>query len=325
MKKCNRVFAATVFSIVAQAGYLWAGGVGTAGAQFLKVGIGARAVGMAGAFSAVADDAGAIYWNPAGLAQLNAREVSATYNSYIEDTVQGNLLYAHPVAKNVTCGLGVDFLQVKDIEKRAGDTDTPDSTFSTSDIAVTFTHARGDLINNVYLGLNLKYIRSKLDTKTAGAFALDLGGLYHSPGQKLKLALNLQNIGTKMKFVSDSDPLPLNVKAGISWRMLEGKSDTDEFENEKRLSSGATGRLTLGLDFDNYLPEKRYYQQIGLEYWPVSLLALRAGYQAGHDKDSAQGFSAGLGLGMGGVSFDYAYMPFGDLGNTNRVSLGYRF
>ena len=55
---------------------LFSAGVGTTAGQFLRVGLGARAVGLGGAFSALADDVTAIYWNPAGLAQIENREVS---------------------------------------------------------------------------------------------------------------------------------------------------------------------------------------------------------------------------------------------------------
>jgi long-chain fatty acid transport protein len=58
-----------------------ASGKGTSGAQFLRIGAGARAPGMGGAFSPIADDATAIYWNPGGLSQLSKREVSLSYNS----------------------------------------------------------------------------------------------------------------------------------------------------------------------------------------------------------------------------------------------------
>src|ERR1044071_7438798 len=104
-------------------------GKGESGAQFLRIGAGARALGMAGAFSPVADDATAIYWNPSGLASLDHREISLTYDSYFKDSASQFLGYAHPMGERGTLGLGVTMFSVKDIEHRSatgGDSDAPD-------------------------------------------------------------------------------------------------------------------------------------------------------------------------------------------------------
>src|SRR5437868_6492711 len=86
MKKIANAFLVFAVSLASTLSAAHAVGKGTSGGQFLRVGVGARAPGMGGAFSPVADDATAIYWNPAGLAMLEKKEVSVSYNAYFKDT-----------------------------------------------------------------------------------------------------------------------------------------------------------------------------------------------------------------------------------------------
>src|SRR5262245_1106221 len=83
---------------------LQAASKGTSGAQFLRIGVGARGPGMAGAFSPIADDASSIFWNPAGLARMDKREVQVSYNAYFKDTASQFIAYGHPTAERGTFG-----------------------------------------------------------------------------------------------------------------------------------------------------------------------------------------------------------------------------
>lgn len=117
-------------------------GVGTTGAQFLKIGPSARSLGMGGAASAIADTSDCIYYNPAGLVNTNRTEVSATYLQYFQDVTYGFVSGAKSLDENSAVGGAVTYLAVSDIEKRAGDTETADSTFGAMDQALTVSYAR---------------------------------------------------------------------------------------------------------------------------------------------------------------------------------------
>lgn len=290
----------------------FASGPGTSGGQFLRVGVGARAAGMGGAFSSLADDASAIYWNPSGLAQLSQKEVTLSYNAYFLDTSAQFLGYAQPMAGGVF-GVSVNMLSVKDIGKRSvtgGDADAPDQgTFKTSDLAGTLAYARK--LDDLNLGVGVKYISSDLGssdygTASANAFAVDLGAMYNI-NENLQASLAVLNLGTKLKYISESDPLPLNIKPGVAWKGDVG-----------------FGKLNAVLDADLLVNDGLNYVQPGVEYWPIEMLAIRAGYQIGRDS-SAGGLGAGLGFRHSSLSVDYAFVPFGNLGDTHRVSLGLRF
>lgn len=292
-------FAATSF----------AGGVGTTGAQFLKIGTGARAVGMGGAFSAVAEGPDAIYWNPAGLAVQTDKQATATYIKYFEGINIGYFGYTQPMFGHGVAGAGVNYLTVGDMDKRAGDTDVRDGTFSASDMALNLAWA-GGIGHGVSVGANVKYIKQTIDADSAQSYAIDVAALYATPVEKLTAGLGVFNVGSKVKFIDEEDPLPLDVRLGFAYRML-----TDD-------------ALIVAADADDYINDSRVYSKLGVEYTYRNMVSVRAGYTFGRDS-SKLGGSTGLGTGIGvkvwNIKLDYAFVPFGELTDTHWVSISAKF
>lgn len=284
-----------------------AGGPGTSGADFLTVGVGARALAMGGAFTAVDSgaDANAVNWNPGALGFVEKAGVSASYNSLFVDENQGFLGYAAPVKSGGVWAGGVNYLTVSDIAKRAGDTETPDSTFTNGNYAATLSYAR-KLGDALAMGGTLKYVRVDLDTLKENAMAVDFGVLAPTPVEHLTAGLSIKNFGTNI----GPDPLPLSLAGGLAYKPLGPK-------------------LVLAADADWLATERRAYFSLGTEYWISGNLAARGGYQFGRAADELQssivGMSVGLGLKFGRFTMDYAFLPYGDLGNTHRITLGLRF
>lgn len=279
-----------------------AGGVGTTGAQFLKIGLGARPVAMGGVYAGIADDVNAIYWNPAGLAQVSGKELIAQHIVWFQEISYEYVAYAHNCGKLGTAGLMVNYLYMDDLERRTGDSPEPIDTFKASDLAISLAFGR-KLNDKLSLGASVKYISQKIDTSDASGIAVDLGGLYKL-SDKLSLGLAVQNLGTKMKFESEADPIPLNIKIGAGYKL---------------------NNLTLGVDV-NYPTDNDINFALGAEY-ALKLggisLPLRVGYNTKNisDLDSLAGLGAGLGIGVSKFAFDFAWVPYGDLGQTYRVAL----
>ena len=286
------------------------GGVGTSGADFMTIGVGARALAMGQAFTAVDSgaDANAINWNPGTLGFVDKANVSASYNSLFADENQGFLGYAMPVGKDGTGGVwaaGINYLMVSNIEQRAGDTENPDSTFSNQNYAASGSYAK-TLGEHVSLGGNLKYIHTSIGSVAENAMAVDFGGLVRTPVENLTVGAALRNLGTNI----GPDSMPLTFKGGVAYKMFGQK-------------------LLLASDINWLETERLAYWSLGGEYWISPNLAVRGGYEFGHGADQLQSQFVGLGVGLG-VKFsrftmDYAFLPYGDLGNTHRVTLGLRF
>ncbi len=301
---------------------------GTTSAAFLKIGVGARPSAMAGAYTALSDDAYAVYWNPAGLALGPGKTLVFTHNDYFQGlgqeyfgfTLPGEetgLFKSGPLARG-TLGLGLDYFYTpKDMERRSGlneaDPLVPispvEGKFSAYDMA--FSAAYGfSYGQDLRLGAALKFIRQSIDNEAGNTVALDLGALcdFNWLDRQFTAGFAVQNFGPGIKFVSRSFDLPLTFRAGISHRIYQ---------------KGLLLSADLVKPIDNY-PSLA----VGLEHPLPGGLALRTGYryrQHGNELGAWSGFSAGLGFVYDQFSFDYAFSPFGDLGSAHRVSLAFRF
>lgn len=279
--------------------------IGTTTATFLKLGVGARASALGETFVAVADDATAPYWNPAGLMQLKKEEVFTMYNKHFQGINHGFLSYARPIDKGKAAfGLSIIGLVVDDIEVRKGDSETPDRISKSTDFAGMLSYAT-KVVKDINVGLNVKLIQSKMiDEKSKIAFVGDIGMLIEK--DDLRLGLAYTNLGGKLKYKNSSyeETIHQNLKAGVALTAL---------------------KKHLLLTFDANIPNDNIiHYHAGAEFL-LGGIALRAGYLTGpKDKNLGKKFTAGLGLKLSNIFLDYAFVPYGDLGDTHRVSLGFR-
>jgi len=271
----------------------YAAGPGTTAASFLKIGVGARAAAMGDAFTALADDPTALYWNPAGLIKLKERQLSATYNVWFAEINQGYVSIGFPLSRGVLGG-GINYVSMGNIEGR-DEAGNPTGSFGASDFSLCLGYA--DRFSDKFIfGLSGGMIQDTIAGDTKSAFLVSSGGLFEV-SESLTLGVVLQNIGTNL----GSDPLPFIMKGGLAFRQ---------------------GSLTLAMDIAKPSDNKMYYCA-GAEWWIRDIIALRAGYKT--NQDIGAGFTVGMGFKKDKIQFDYAYVPYGDLGSTHRVSLGMRF
>ena len=285
-------------------------GYGTTSASFLKIGLGARPAAMGFAFAAISDDLNAIQYNPAGLAQLSGNNVAVTYLSYFQDINYGWMAYSMPmnISGPGTFGVSFGYLTLGGIEKRGlTDTDAADSTFGASDMQVALSYAFKNVVEGLSIGTNLKMVTEAIDATRATGFAVDLGAFLDLKDliPDLTASVALQNLGTGLKFVSINDPFPTNVKTGVALKLLDKT-------------------LMLAADSDYNLNDAKLSYRVGMEYWLQGMIAPRIGYGLA-PTNGLSGLGAGLGIKLDTLNLDYAFLPQGDLGNTHRVTLGYKF
>jgi len=288
-------------------------GYGTTSASFLKIGLGARPAAMGFAFAAISDDLNAIQYNPAGLSQLKGNNVAVTYLSYFQDINYGWMAYSMPmnISGPGTFGVSFGYLTLGGIEKRGlTDTDAADSLFGASDMQVALSYAFKDVVEGLSLGTNIKMVTEAIDTVRATGFAVDLGAFMDLKDliPDLTASIALQNLGTGLKFTSINDPFPTNIKTGVAIKLLDKT-------------------LLLAADSDYALSDAKLSFRVGMEYWLQGMIAPRIGYAVAPSTSlgSLAGLGAGLGIKLSELNLDYAFLPQGDLGNTHRVTLGYKF
>ena len=282
------------------------GDKGTAAAQFLKLGAGARAAALGDAYSSLADDASAVYWNPAALRQVKKRSATFMHAAYIESTFFDYAGYVQPLGKHSSAGLGIQYLSAGSLTE-TDNTGTELGTFHPSDLAVSLAYARD--LGGYSLGVAARFVQTRI-IASAATGAADIGVL--SPKYlrgKLRLAFTVSNLGGKLKLEEKAEELPLAARLGSSFK----------FSDHWRAG------LDLGLPKDN-----APYLAAGAEYvLPAGFcdLAGRAGYNTRTSSDISgfSGFSFGLGFGFRKWSLDYALVPFGGLGLTHRIGVDLKF
>lgn len=270
----------------------YANGPGTTTASFLKIGIGARAAAMGEAFTAVASDGTSLYWNPAGLTQLKTKEISATYNSWFKEIKQGYLSLTFPTSRG-TMGLGTNYVDMGKLEGRDVE-GNPTGDFTASDTHIFIGYARK--LKKSSWGFTVGWLQDAIKDDKKDTFLANIGFLY-PVSDRFTLGVVAQNIGSRL----GGDSLPLTFKVGAAFKFKA---------------------LTLAVDIAKPQDNEIYYC-LGAEWWLRNALALRVGYKT--NQDIGEGITAGIGFKMGKTSIDYAYVPYGGLGDTHRISLGMKF
>ena len=319
-----------------------AGTPGTVGAEFLTIEQGARAIGMGGAFAAVADDAGALWWNPAGLGRAQFAEYTLSHTAFIENVSAEYLGYVRPYAPlGGAFGASLTYLSVPGIEG----TDALGA--STGKIkaggyvgAVSF----GTEISStgVTIGATGKYISQTLGTNSGTGFAADAGAQYRN--EDWGLGVSVQNLGPSFKIGDVADPLPQILRGGAFCKIWDRRM-TLSAEQERPYNDAAVTHF-------------------GAEWLLRDGLRLRGGVVRRPELGGGAGVSAGFGLAgaYGGdsgeknpeadafkpfweraaaasgrdfktavkqgaviIGIDYAFVSYGDLDTVHRVTLSARF
>lgn len=299
-------FAATAL-LAASAG--WAGAPGTQSAEFLNLGFSARAEGMGDAFVAYADGPETVFSNPAGLAGVPRRSVSAGYGRLYEGLQFGSLVYAAPLlpGKVAMAVSGIHFTTGAIPKKTAttfGLLTGDDGSFQESDQAGMLSLAFRE--RWLMLGASGKFVTHTIDTYSARATAWDFGVLLDFP--RLRIGASVMNVGGKLQFEEEQECLPQVAKAGAAVTLREDKSAVLAVEVDKLQGENPT--LSLGSEYRHPLNARdNGFFRIG--YRP----------QLGRDFRRVSAFTFGFGAQLSRFDVSYSFAPFGDLGFAHRISL----
>jgi hypothetical protein len=275
---------------------------GKSGLAFLKIGVGSRGAALGEAYSALVDEPAAIYWNPAGLAAVKGTHLTFSHVNWLQNINQEFAAVTFP-GFGGTLGVGVIALMYPDIQVRTEQpTAEPVGTFDAQELAAVLAFGR-QWRPNLAAGFSVKYLYEKIYLNSATGFAVDLGGLWQTPLEHLKLGVTLQNLGSMGALRREDIKLPALVRLGGAYALpiAAGENQLALIAEHVRFLRGGDG------------------SSAGAEFLFRKTLALRTGYQFSRENRSVTG---GFGTAFGRYQLDYGYAPFAnDLGNAHRFSV----
>lgn len=289
---------------------LSAGDTGGQVAQFMSFGAGARSLAMGRAFFAVSDDASSIYSNPAGMTQLEKKEISFMQASLPEQTNLTSLNYVHPTKKGWVWGLNMTQLKSGGFEKidvkknAAGEVTELVNNGNFSDEQTGYIFGFGKKVMDILaVGASFKQISRKLDSSNDSFMTADAAVIAQPftqvPGYRA--AFGLQNIFA-LKTGETDDKLPLLIKLGNSYR-------------------GLKDRMTLALDLTQNFTRSVMEWNFGAEYWLWKYVVLRAGVEG---NPGLRQSTFGFGFRVRGVNLDIAE-GLTEVGDSIRMGASWKF
>ncbi len=311
---------------------------GSSAAQFLKIPVGAKAVSMGNTFASISDDATSMYWNPAGMSQINKFSLSFTHSQWIADMDHNFFGLVLPLDGISSVGLSVIQLSSGDIKNTTILQPRGTGTyFDAADLAISVSYAR-QVIEQVSLGLSVKYINQRIWNTSAQTVAIDFGVLLNTGFHDMKMGFSFQNFGPELTMrgsdltkVVDLDPnsvanpavesnlatqpfpLPTSYRVSISMPVV-GENAPVNF---------GTSSLVIAADVIHPNDNPEHYS-VGMEYGFMDLFFIRGGYSFNTDEE---GLTLGSGIyfdfGSSQVSFDYAYAAFGIFDAVNIFSVNF--
>lgn len=292
---------------------------GTTSAAFLKIIPGARGAGMGEAHVALSDNVYGMYWNPAALIQIIHPEITATHIEWFQEIRYEYLAFTAPLSMehrnktNSSFGFSTSLLWLNGIERRSGLNENPEDpltlpegTYGAYDAAISASYSQW-VNDNIALGVTIKLIYESIDSITAMAPAMDIGIFWHEIAKNLNLGLSVQNAGLKLKFIEKGYYPPLIGRVGIAYRF---------------------SFIPMIWAFDIVQPIDNWISfHNGLELSIINnLINLRLGYKYrwyGNDLGALSGLTTGIGFNLLPFKLDYAFVPYGDLGLTHRISASF--
>ncbi|MBU2529870.1 MAG: PorV/PorQ family protein [Elusimicrobia bacterium] len=279
------------------------------GADFLNVEMGAKPGAMGSAYTAMSNDVNSIYYNTAGLAFMNKREISFMHADGMMDNSYDFAAMAFPI-KDFKAAFSFAKFSHGEFDTRSANR-TSAGNFDAADMVLNFALAR-KLTNSSSLGVGIKFLSSNIANYSANALAFDMGLSQRiTAPMPLALGISVKNLGYGMKFINEREHLPLSINAGVAICIMSA--------------------INLSMDIKRMVYDKKTSISFGTEYNVMGGLSLRGGYSSmaldgGGNKDITGSLSGGIGLQTASnMTIDYSFTPMGEFESVNKLSLSYNF
>jgi hypothetical protein len=281
--------------------------VGTFGGQFLKIGTSARATGMGSAFTGVADDASAVFWNPGGLVNVRGNEVQVNHVVWFADTKLSSAIVAmNPRSIPGTFAFSVrSFWMDPQLERTAYNPEGTGRTFDAGSTTFGLSYARF-FTDKFSAGFTLNYLHMGLAETSVNSGSFDFGIMYRIGIRDLQLGMTIQNLGGNYTFDERESKLPVVFKVGLGFNVFKSERQT------------LMGSIEFQHPADNLETANA-----GMEYALNGMFFVRGGYNINYDTAGlAFGFGAALPTGEGSkMQADYSGVDMGALGVSHRMTV----
>jgi len=311
---------------------------GTTAAEFLTIPVGAKAVGMGGAFVAIADDITAAYWNPGGLSRLVKNEFNANYAEWFIDTKVSWSGFGVRITPDDYVAVSIMMLdygeeQITTIELPEGTGQTWDA----MDLAICLSYSR-NLTDRFSIGGSAKYIQQRIWNESAYGFAFDIGLLFKTQLDGVNIGMAITNFGQSMQLDGKDLLRPIDINESYNYNNSTITSNlfTDVWELPLVFSVGTSWDYSISHDLgftiaaDAKIPSNQTtYGNVGGQVRLGNYFFARAGYNSLFKPDAEEGLTLGAGVSysLAGLllKMEYAYLDFGVLGDISRYSISISF
>ncbi len=314
--------------------------VGTTACPFLTIGVGARANAMGGAFTSVANDVTALYWNPAGLARMSSSQLALIHSKWIADLNHDYLGMAFSVGALGVIGVSLNALTMDDIIVRTPE--LPEGTGERAgsyDLALGLSFARA-LTDRLSLGGSAKYVTSRLWHMSSSTIAFDCGVMFSDIFDLFQLGAAISNVGGKMHYqgrdtfvyhdivqneYGNNEKIDADLKTGSFNLPVTFRAGLSTVINKR-------SRMPLLMAVEFYEPSDNVRSiNVGGEWAFYDKIFVRGGYNGIFEDDTQRGLTLGGGLKLTvprsslRLLLDYSFEDFGIFDNTQKFALALSF
>ncbi len=291
---------------------------GISTAQFLKIGVGSRATALGESFVAIANDASALYWNPAGLVQFDQDQVMFSHNQWVVDIYHDFLGAVYHF--DATNAVGVAFTSLSTKDMPVTTEFAPFGTgeyFSYGDIALAVTYSRR-MTDKFSFGGTVRYIEETLDKLKMRGVMIDLGTYYWTGLGTTRFAVAVSNFGNQL--APDGKVVLIGKREKSDWQSFSPPTifrigfAFEPYQNEDN-------KFTTSIQL-NHPNDNKENVATGLEYSWKNIVYIRGGYKFNTDEQNYSfGFGVNIPIRIAYCTVDYSFSNFVRLGNAQRFSI----
>ncbi len=306
--------------------------------SFLNIPVSARQAALGGDIYTMNDDVNQPLWNPASINRIMDNRLGVNYINYLGDLNMGSVTFAHLVNRRFGTLHGA--IQYLDYGEFIGADESGMETgeFGARDIAISIGYAYQIPYSAFYLGVNMKYLSSKIENYHSAGLAADFGIYYYDDTKPYTFAAVVRNLGYQITVFDEiREDLPLEIAIASSYQLQDVPLKWYLTINSLQswyIAEPNPSNSSSNLDGDvkdetiNFFDQAIRHIVIGAEFFPEKAFNIRLGYNFRRAAElnltetrTFAGLSAGFGLRTGRLTFEYAFTKYHPVTNSNTFSL----